>query len=1051
MRIRTFTFLIVICTFAFIQPQSRVLDNFEKPDGWTSYSSEGVEIKASLALGKHGNAIRIDYNFVNGAGYGGIQKMIPLTLPKGFKFSFYVKGDSPNNNLEFKLLDSSKQNVWWVNKRDYTFSSDWKNIRYGQRDISFAWGPTEDKSLNKIAFIEFTISSYNGGKGSVYIDELCLSVNEEKSLAEVYPKIYLENAQGDEQIHILDDHDNATFWMSNDNGAQSLLIDLSASVEFGGLLIDWYEGYYAIEYEVFISSDRKHWESVYVVSTGKRGRSWLRLPETESRYIRIRLKTSADKSHFAINEIKLLPPEYSTTLNTFFINRAKDYPRGHFPRYFSEEASSWTVTGLPRETKEAMINSDGMVEVDKGSFSIEPFIYSDNEFITWSDVETTQQLEENYLPIPSVKWKTDSLELETKTFSAGEAFVSTTQYLLYTIRNTSSSQQKGSFYAAVRPFQVNPYYQFLNFTGGVSAIRSVKYADKHLKVDSLTVNTITPPDNFGAASYDEGSITEFLAQNTLPLHKEVTDRQKLCSGALEYRFDLKPGEEKLIILSIPYYKSAASAADAVSAKSVETELNAVRKFWKEKTNEISFKVPPEAQKLADVYRSMIAYILINADNDGTQPGSRSYERSWIRDGALTCSALLRAGLTHEVHNYIAWYSKYLFPSGKVPCVVDKRGADPVPENDSNGEYLFLLNQYLKFTGDTALISQKYGTVNAAVNYLQQLMEEGSKEMYHEGNDSLRSLYGLLPESISHEGYSAKPMHSYWDDFFALRGLNDAVQIASTLGRNADAHLYAKMARIFQTNLYNSINSTIARTHISYVPGCADLGDFDATSTAIALYPCGQLNNLPAPYGRNTFEQYYQYFTDRESNKIKWVNYTPYEVRLIGAFVQLGEREKAQNLTRFFLKNQKPLNWNHWAEVVWSDEKFPGFIGDMPHTWVGSDFMNSMRMMFLYERDYDTSLVLMAGIPYEWFTSNDGIGITNAPTAYGKISYSAKIEAGHYIIDLSGNIKLPAGGIVLDFPYGELRPTKIKINDTVQGYIAGTPVKVTTFPAKIEIY
>ena len=34
----------------------------------------------------------------------------------------------------------------------------------------------------------------------------------------------------------------------------------------------------------------------------------------------------------------------------------------------------------------------------------------------------------------------------------------------------------------------------------------------------------------------------------------------------------------------------------------------------------------------------------------------------------------------------------------------------------------------------------------------------------------RLFFGLLPESISHEGYSSKPMHSYWDDFFALQGL-----------------------------------------------------------------------------------------------------------------------------------------------------------------------------------------------------------------------------------------------------------------------------------------
>ena len=41
----------------------------------------------------------------------------------------------------------------------------------------------------------------------------------------------------------------------------------------------------------------------------------------------------------------------------------------------------------------------------------------------------------------------------------------------------------------------------------------------------------------------------------------------------------------------------------------------------------------------------------------------------------------------------------------------------------------------------------------------------------------RHFYGLLPPSISHEGYSAKPMHSYWDDFWALAGLKDAAWLA----------------------------------------------------------------------------------------------------------------------------------------------------------------------------------------------------------------------------------------------------------------------------------
>ena len=35
----------------------------------------------------------------------------------------------------------------------------------------------------------------------------------------------------------------------------------------------------------------------------------------------------------------------------------------------------------------------------------------------------------------------------------------------------------------------------------------------------------------------------------------------------------------------------------------------------------------------------------------------------------------------------------------------------------------------------------------------------------------------MPVSVSHEGYLAQPVHSYWDDFWALRGLRDAVDLA----------------------------------------------------------------------------------------------------------------------------------------------------------------------------------------------------------------------------------------------------------------------------------
>ncbi len=181
--------------------------------------------------------------------------------------------------------------------------------------------------------------------------------------------------------------------------------------------------------------------------------------------------------------------------------------------------------------------------------------------------------------------------------------------------------------------------------------------------------------------------------------------------------------------------------------------------------------------------------------------------------------------------------------------------------------------------------------------------------------------------------------------------------------------------------------------IDYIPGCVELGDFDATSTTIALTPCNELKNLPKPQVYNTFDRYYEFFKNRRDGKIDWINYTPYENRLIGSFIMLDQPEKAHELIEFFLNDQRPPagGWNHWAEVVWKDYRHAGFIGDIPHTWCGSDFINAIRTMFVYENEYDQTLVLASALYQDWIDSPDGMSVENLPTYYGEVSYSIKKE------------------------------------------------------------
>ncbi|HEV2718895.1 MAG TPA: hypothetical protein VG323_02665, partial [Thermoanaerobaculia bacterium] len=332
--------------------------------------------------------------------------------------------------------------------------------------------------------------------------------------------------------------------------------------------------------------------------------------------------------------------------------------------------------------------------------------------------------------------------------------------------------------------------------------------------------------------------------------------------------------------------------------------------WREKLNCVRIDIAG-APEIANTIRTSLAYTLIHGDGAALKPGSRSYDRSWIRDGALIGAMLLRLGHAAEAKAFAEWFAKYQYENGKVPCCVDQRGADPVPENDSHGELIFLVREIERLTGEHLLESH----VAAAARYIE----------------SLRTYEGLVTESISHEGYSAKPVHSYWDDFFAIQGVP-----------------------AIQRDLLVSMNKVIAEHHLDYVPASVELADFDPTSTAIAISPLG----VQLPPLRRTYERY---FAETAKPREDW---TPYEMRIIGAMVRLGDRAHAWELIDRFMADRRPAAWNEWAEVVGREYRKPRFIGDMPHAWVASDFVRSVLEAIAYDRE-DGALVIGAGVPRSW--------------------------------------------------------------------------------------
>jgi hypothetical protein len=1042
--------LLTGCPGALAQP--RVLDDFEALAGWKAVTSEGATATLASVEGETGRALALEFDLSRSYGYVTAHRDIALDLPDNYQFTFDLRADSPVNNLEVKLIDAD-DNVWWFRRLSVTFPTTWENQHLRRRHFSYAWGPVKRPEIRHIKAIEFTVASGTGGRGRIMLDNLRFEAIDD-AVAQNARASVTTSSPG--SLPVADAHCTVvTGWTSAAPAAgESLAIDFGCLRELGGLVLDWAPDAPATAYDVLLSSDGEKWHPAASATRGNGGRDYVYLPEQQGRWLKLVVRAAAAPGRAArLARLEVKGPETGLSENAFFATVAHDQRRGIYPRYFVPEQAYWTVVGSPADLSEALINEAGAIEVDQSCFTIEPFLFVDGKLVTWGDVSLTQSLEKNYLPIPSVEWQTGGLTLTTTAFAAGAAGPDSRLVATYRIASTGAPV-KGRLYLAIRPFQVNPPWQSIFRPAGWARTERIALQDGVVRVNDRTVVPLDRPAGFGATPFESGEITEHLWLGRLPADQAVEDPSGSASAALAYEFALAAGAAQEFRIAVPFHGWTGSPrpnllADEAAAYVTEAHA-ATRRTWESMLDRFQVKLPPAAQPVIDTLKSNLAYIFINQDGPRIQPGSRNYQRSWIRDGSLTSTALLELGLKDEVRACTDWFAGFQFPSGKVPCVVDANGADPTDEHDSHGQLIYLIMQVYHYTHDQAWLRTKWPTVVKTVRFIQSLRALRKTDAYRHGTPEQQACYGLLPESISHEGYGAKPMHSYWDDTFALRGLKDATAIAGILGEQQAAAEFAAERDDFAKDLYASINLAMNNRHIDFIPGCAELGDFDATSTTVALAPGYELGRLPEPALHNTFDRYYARFLKRRDGPQDWYDLTPYENRVIGSFVLLGQKDRSTAVMDYFMGLRRPAAWNHWAEVVFPDPRTPKMIGDMPHTWCGSDFIRSVRMMFVYEREQDGALVLAAGIPDAWVTDPAGVEVLGLPTYYGNLDYTLKSRTvdGHtaVAVTIGDRVTLPPGGLVLKSPLS--RPVTAVTGD---GRLDPTgEILITRLPASLTL-
>jgi hypothetical protein len=761
----------------------------------------------------------------------------------------------------------------------------------------------------------------------------------------------------------------------------------SITVDFGyvrfplGALIEWGETYGTI-FSVHLSDDGKSFREVGRISTGNGGTDSFWWRSTTSRYFRLTLHEANSPDGAIVNELKLRILN-KDRMPIGQLERAALSGCGDlYPQALLGRQVYWTALGEFDQAEEALFDEYGNLEPQRGSGQVMPFLRLGGALHgAPGSTVISQFLVDGSLPIPSVTWSALDVELRATALAhAGQALVE------YQITNRSGTPRKGALVLAVRPVQINPYWQH----GGHAPINAIAVDGRQLRVnDRSYAEFSSEPQAVAIADFGDGDVVKLIENGPKQTARCLHSGSGLLSAVCELAFSLAPGDSIAFVMASPMREEITPQANVAFGAVREN----VAQIWREKIGPRKINVGD--RDVSDTVEAQTALILVNSTRFAFKPGPRNYDRTWIRDGSSQALALLWAGLIEEAKTYAVWYSKRIYQNGMVPPILNidgtvNPGYGSDIEFDAQGEFIGMAADIYRISRDRAFLNTIFEPVVRAAKFIEELCARTN--VLH-GPET--TFHGLLAPSISHEGYS-KPSYSYWDNFFALSAWRNCEYLASEIG-DTEIAAYAKgKGQGFAASLARSIRMTSEELGSGLIPGSADREDVDPTSTSIAFEPCRVEDVLPAefiPATYNLFVTHLKLFASPNFDG----SYSPYVIRSLNAFVSLGWFEDTFRLLSVALACRRPCGWRNWAEVVWGAPRAPEYVGDMPHTWIGAEFATAIRRMLL--RENGSTLELFRAVPDAWW-QGEGIALHDLPTTFGTANLSAQRGGSRAIVELA---------------------------------------------------
>lgn len=673
-------------------------------------------------------------------------------------------------------------------------------------------------------------------------------------------------------------------------------------------------------------------------------------------------------------------------------------PHGHVFVAANVTHRNWTGVGLPSYPNEGSIDPRGLVTPWPFSPSIDFWLMTDKELYCPSELEDVKQVLLDDLPIVVTSFMASNFLCEWTTFAApigsNPMVVS-----IVKVTNKSKKQANASLVIAPRPYN----------TEGFSAVCHLEYKPAEQAFfgdDRPLAYLVEKPDQVMLSDYSHGDVAIQLRdpqRERLTEVSEVNEPFGLATAAAIYERKIAGGKSSevafLAWLSPEECPHPAAKPflhlDKNPLQSVSTKLEEQRHDWKEVTEKgIKATFPEERyQKAFDVNKTFLIFL---HDGDSITPGISLYHMMWFRDASYLVPALERTG-------YLDW-AKEILMSYPQRQKADGFFRSHNGEWDSNGQAMWTLVNHFKMTGDIDFLKSVYPSIRKGAQWLSSKRQSS---LPFDDPD-----YGLLPPGISAEHFGSSDSY-YWDDLWAVGGLRAGAYAASVLGRWQDELYMNELAQSFWRCLERSWETQWKRLGRKAIPIAAGR-DVDSASIGIlaAVYPLDLIDPEDEAMA-NTVSLIVERCFVRDTH--------------FHAFFHCGINPYlSMHVAQYFLRRRNPYALKIFESLIsmeTSTHTFPeainpltggGSMGDGHDGWSAADIFNFVRnLLVLEERG---KLCLLPLVPAEWFTPGNSIGIEDAPTYYGKVSYSVACDDDSVEFNLPGDFERPPESVEIGIPF-----------------------------------